>query len=231
MSDSTACASCGDFLSEKKLVLGGLALCRPCFEPRTVDGPRVIGFEEPPGYVAVAITAQLGVGAAGGVVGALIGSWRDPVLFGLLGTTLGVLLGLLVVLHFRRVARGPWRREELVRVGLDGAVLEPPTFVAFYAVRPRLLSMLDRWEPGFIVVGPAGIVFLGSRGRREVIPWAEIVEVRVEGRFSTRSVYARLELRSGRRCWLECMESPSFLEGDYRGTRALAERIRAGLCR
>lgn len=220
MSNPEMCARCGDFLSEEKLVLGGLALCRPCFEPRSVEAPPFVDFEEPRRYWVAAAVAFFGLMGLGFLAGIAYGPASDRVVDGLAGSIVGVFLGILAVALIGRCARAPWRREALARVGLDGVAPGKVTFVVFYPTKPRLMPTYPQREIGFVVEAAEGFVFLGMRGRRDVVRSCDIVAVRVA------ASRVRIDLRDGRICCLTSMELWNLLGFDRPGTKALADRIR-----
>lgn len=226
---SSVCLRCGDFLAEKPAA-PGVALCRPCFEPRALLPDPVITLAPAWTIGTFALVCFL-VDSLGALAGAIVGlrlglEIRDAAIAG------AVAIGLLalsppVFAAINAAFDRAWRRAVAAEVGLAGTAFGSLPFVLWTSRLRGWLELFGPEDVGLLLEGPSALAIFGRRGGRPVVALGDVVHVAL-GRHSlfNWSFAVRLDRRDGSHLWLAVRSGVSFRQS-RRLTRELADRLRA----
>lgn len=231
MSTTEVCLRCGDFLAPDGRALEGLALCRPCFAPRTpLRDPPVV--TPPAGIYVFVIALVLGTAAV-----FALGGWLVSPSFGLDGIRSAAIgAGLAAFVLSLPPVRDPvealvdraWRRETLGRLGLAATSLADQPFVYWKDRRRGLKDTGSPADVGLFVEAGDSLLILGRRGGRRAIPVREVANVELVSELLVTGapLCVRIDVAAGPWAWIS-VRGGWTRWANQSATRALEARLRA----
>ncbi|MEZ0227388.1 MAG: hypothetical protein ACAI25_02105 [Planctomycetota bacterium] len=216
MTAGPPCIRCGDFVTEEKTTLPGLALCSPCLDAGVEPAGRVV-------FPNAVVKARLKYLA---VLLPLMGlAFAAP--FAVLDAPANFFVGLFalvtvelvfIALTFSRIhhaGHDTWKREVRAKLSLPAELVLP--FVLYVPKRPRFWSLAIFFDAAFLAETEDGFVLIGEKTRT-------VLRLAAASRVSTE----RIVMNPPRTCMkIDLADGPRYVafieKGTFKENRRLAE--------